>query len=145
MSDSEDHSEFEKMVKDIQKKITREEEALYSEKVLEEYRNPKNVGRMENPDAFAAVKGSCGDTMEFYLEIEGDVVKRIEFMTDGCGATVACGSKLTKMVKGKNIHEIGRIEEEDLIEALDGLPEENLHCAELSIKTLREALRMVED
>ncbi len=144
MSDSEDGSEFERMVEEIQKKITREEEALYSKKVLEEYRKPRNVGRMKDPDAFAVVKGSCGDTMEFYLKIENDKARRIEFMTDGCGATIACGSKLTKMAEGKTLHEIGRIKEEDLLKSLDGLPEENLHCVELSVKALREALRMYE-
>ncbi len=144
MSDSREDSEFEEMVREIQKRITREEEALYSKKVLEEYREPKNVGRMEDPDAFAVVKGSCGDTMEFYLRVEDDKVTRIEFMTDGCGATIACGSKLTKIAEGRTLDEIVGIEEEDLLRLLDGLPEENLHCAELSIKTLREAVRAYE-
>lgn len=142
MSEPRDVSEFEKLIQEIQKKITREEEALYSKEVLKEYRRPRNVGRMRFPDAFASVKGSCGDTMEFYLRIEGDRVKRIEFMTDGCGPTVACGSRLIQMAEGKTLDEIGRIEQEDLIESLGGLPEENLHCAELSINTLRKALSM---
>lgn len=145
MSDTEEESLFEGVVEEIRKKITQQEEALFSKKTLEEYREPKNVGRMDEPDAFAAVKGSCGDTMELYLRIEDDRARRIVFMTDGCGATIACGSKLTKMVEGRTLAEIGRIEEEDLIRALGGLPEENLHCAELTIKTLRKALSMYEE
>ncbi|MCK4442904.1 MAG: iron-sulfur cluster assembly scaffold protein [Thermoplasmata archaeon] len=144
MSDSQSDSGFERLIEEIQKKITREEEALYSKEVLEEYREPRNIGRMRSPDASAVVKGSCGDTMEIYLRIEDNRAKRIEFMTDGCGPSVACGSRLTKMAEGKTLHEIERIEEEDLIKSLDGLPEENLHCAELSIKTLREAVRAYE-
>ncbi len=145
MSDSEEDSEFERMVEGIRSKIAKEEEALYSKEVLKEYRRPRNVGRMKNPDAYAVVQGSCGDTMEFYLRIEDNRAKRIEFMTDGCGPTVACGSRLTRMAEGKTIYEIERIEEEDLIKSLEGLPEENLHCAELSVKTLRRALRMYEE
>lgn len=144
MSDSEGDSGFERLIEELQKKITREEEALYSKEVLEEYREPRNIGRMRSPDASAVVKGSCGDTMEFYLRIEDDRAKRIEFMTDGCGPTVACGSRLIKMAEGKTLHQIEAIEEEDLIKSLDGLPEENLHCAELSIKTLRKAVREYE-
>ena len=144
MSDTEEESGFERMVEEIRKKIAQQEEASFSKKTLEEYREPKNVGRMNEPDAFAVVEGPCGDTMELYLRIEDDRAGRIVFMTDGCGASIACGSRLTKMVEGRTLEEIGRIEEDDLIRALDGLPEENLHCAELSIKTLRKALSMYE-
>lgn len=144
MSKTEDNSGLERMIEEIQKKITREEEASYSKEVLEEYRRPRNVGRMKNADAHASIKGSCGDTMEFYLRIEGGRAKRIEFMTDGCGPTIACGSRLTQMAEGKTLEDIGRIDKEDLIRSLDGLPEENLHCAELSINALRGALSMYE-
>ncbi|MBU4221554.1 MAG: iron-sulfur cluster assembly scaffold protein, partial [Euryarchaeota archaeon] len=96
------------------------------------------------PDAFAILTGWCGDTMEIYLMVEHEIVADITFMTDGCGATIACGSMLTSMVKGKSLDEAEAITEDYLIAALEGLPEENLHCAHLAIITLRDALKMLK-
>ena len=80
--------DFEAMVEDIQGQIEAWEEAVYSTKVLQEYRGPKNVGRMMEPDAFGIITGPCGDTMEIYLEIIDRKVAEVLFMTDGCGATI---------------------------------------------------------
>jgi nitrogen fixation NifU-like protein len=82
---------------------------------------------MAQPDASAILTGWCGDTMEMYLMVEHEIVADITFMTDGCGATIACGSMLTSMVKGKPVDEVKAITEDDMIAALEGLPEENLH------------------
>ena len=79
--------------------------------------------------------------MEMYLKIQDEKVSEITFMTDGCGATIACGSMLTSMVKGKSIADTMGITKDDLINALDGLPKDNLHCAALAVGTLRKALR----
>lgn len=134
-------SDFDRSIDEIQAQIIEEEKATYSEKVIEEYNNPKNVGRMTDPDAFGIIHGPCGDTMEFYLRIMDKEVSDITFMTDGCGATIACGSMLTTMVKGKDIDEVEGISNDDLLSTLGGLPEENLHCTVLAVNTLQEAIK----
>jgi len=133
-------SAFDRMVEEIQRQIIEDERATYSQKVIEEYYNPKNLGRMNDSDAVGIVQGWCGDTMEIYLKMNGSRVEEAMFMTDGCGPTVACGSKLTTMVHGMSLDEARQIEQDDLVAALDGLPEESLHCAELAVGTLREAI-----
>lgn len=140
MSKERDNS-FEQVVENIQRDIEAEEEALFSKKVIKEYRAPKNVGRMTEPDAFGIVTGSCGDTMEIYLKIRDNRAADALFMTDGCGPSIACGSMLTKMVKEKDVWDIEKITNKDLVDALEGLPDENLHCAKLAVDTLKEALR----
>ena len=144
MTDSSKKSDFDKMVEKLQRDVNEQALMTFSEKVVEEYNNPKNIGKMAKPDAYAILKGWCGDTMEMYLKMEHEIVADISFMTDGCGATIACGSMLTSMVKGKSIDEAEAITEDDLIAALDGLPEEDLHCAYLAIITLENALKMLQ-
>ena len=131
--------EFDKFVNDLQAEIDAQEEAEFTMKVLEEYRNPSNVGIIENPDREAKYQGSCGDTMHFTLMIKDDIIRDMKFMTDGCGPTIACGSKLVKMVKNKKIDEALSLRPEDLMKALDGLPPDHEHCALLSIRTLNKA------
>jgi nitrogen fixation NifU-like protein len=133
--------EFDKFIQEIQEEINEEEEAIYSKKVIEEYNNPKNLGRMTDSDSFGKVKGTCGDTMEFYLKINNNRIGEITFMTDGCGTTVACGSILTTMVREKSLDDAMAITKDDLLKALDGLPDENLHCAALAVGTLRKAIK----
>jgi nitrogen fixation NifU-like protein len=128
------------MVEEIQRQIIEDERATYSQKVIEEYYNPKNLGRMSAPDAVGIVHGLCGDTMEIYLRMNSSRIEEATFMTDGCGPTVACGSKLTTMVRGMSLDQASEIAPENLIAALDGLPEESLHCAELAVSTLQEAI-----
>jgi nitrogen fixation NifU-like protein len=128
------------MVEEIQRRIIEDERATYSQKVIEEYYNPKNLGRMSAPDAVGIVHGLCGDTMEIYLRINSSRIEEATFMTDGCGPTVACGSKLTTMVRGMSLDQASEITPENLIAALDDLPEESLHCAELAVSTLQEAI-----
>ncbi len=140
MSQASKESAFDRMVEEIQRQIIEDERATYSQKVIEEYYNPKNLGRMSDPDAVGIVHGRCGDTMEIYLRINSSRIKEATFMTDGCGPTVACGSKLTTVVRGLSLDEARQIEQDDLVAALDGLPEESLHCAELAVNTLREAI-----
>jgi nitrogen fixation NifU-like protein len=140
VSQTSEESAFERMVEEIQRQIIEDEQATYSQKVIEEYYNPKNLGRMSDPDTVGIVHGWCGDTMEIYLKMNGSRVEEAMFMTDGCGPTVACGSKLTTMVHGMSLGEARQIEPADLVTALDGLPEESLHCAELAVKTLRGAI-----
>ena len=144
MNQTSRESAFDRMVEEIQRQIIEDERATYSQKVIEEYYNPKNLGRMNDPDAVGIVHGWCGDTMEIYLRMNNSRIEEATFMTDGCGPTVACGSKLTTVVRGMSLDEARQIEQAGLVAALDGLPEESLHCAELAVNTLREAINHYE-
>jgi len=128
------------MVEELQQQIIEQARAVYSDKVVEEFYNPRNLGRMPEPDARGIVHGWCGDTMEIYLRLNGKRIQEATFMTDGCGPSVACGSMLTRLMQGMSLEEVGQIKPEDLLAALDGLPEESVHCAELAVSTLQEAI-----
>ncbi len=117
----------------------------YSEKFKDEFLSPRNIGKMQNPDGHANITGICGDTIEMYLTIEDERISNIKFMTDGCGATIACASYVTRTVKGKSIEEALRIKPEDIDSYFEGLPEESKHCAKLAIGTLKAALNMYEN
>jgi len=132
--------DFEKLLEELQQKIEYEEEATYSKIVIQEYRNPSNFGIIKDPDAIGVVKGSCNDTMKITLRIEKGMVKDACFWTDGCGATIACGSMLTKTIKGKPIEEVINITSDQLTNILGGLPKEHLHCSKLAVDTLQKAI-----
>ncbi len=133
-------TDFDRFVKALQRQIIEEARAVYSDRVIKEFTNPKNVGRLAEPDAHATVRGWCGDTMEIYLRLDGEKIEEASFATDGCGPTVACGSVLTTMVKGMSLKKAEGIKPERLIDALGGLPEESVHCAELVVTTLQKAI-----
>jgi len=136
MTDPDPNEMLDKLTEQLQSRIDEEEAEVYSERTLEEARHPSNFGPMEHADATARRTGTCGDTMEMFVKVEADRLVGITFVTDGCGATLACGSMLTKMAKGLTVEEAMAITEDDLLERLDGLPEDNLHCAHLAIGTL---------
>jgi nitrogen fixation NifU-like protein len=140
MTHQDDTTDFDNLLTELQQEIDARERALYSPKVIAEARDPKHVGRMPQADVHGLVHGWCGDTMEIYLRLKGTQIVEATFMTDGCGPTVACGSMLTSLLQGKSLAEASAILPEDLIAALDGLPEESLHCAELAVQTLQNAL-----
>jgi len=116
----------------------------YSQKLKDELFDPKNIGKIENPDSHARITGACGDSIEMSLTIKDGRIRDIKFMTDGCGATIACTSYVTRTVKGKSIEEALRIIPEDVDKYFEGLPEESKHCAKLSIDTLKATLNMYE-
>ena len=95
--------DFDDFAKSLQDFVDEEEESLYSEKVRNEYRSPINLGTLKDPEGKARFTGPCGDTMEFYVAISNNSIEDIKFQTNGCGITVAAGSMLTRMVKGKKI------------------------------------------
>ena len=103
--------------------------------------NPRNLGDMENADGFAKVTGSCGDTMEIWLKVKNGAITDATFMTDGCGTSIASGSMITEIAKGKSISEGWKISKQDVLNALGGLPKESEHCALLAADTLNEAIR----
>lgn len=113
---------------------------VYSKKAIEHAMNPRNVGRIEDANGAARITGSCGDTMEMYLKAEDGEIVEAKFWTDGCGASIACGSITTELVKGKRIPKALKIDSKRLVEALDGLPESDIHCSVLASNTLHAAI-----
>ncbi len=113
----------------------------YSQKVMDHFMNPRNVGSIENPDGVGEVGNPrCGDIMRIYLKIENDVITDIKFQTFGCGAAVATSSMITEMVKGKNIEEALKISNQNVAEALGGLPPVKMHCSNLAAQALKAAI-----
>ncbi len=113
----------------------------YTETVTDHIMNPRNVGSIQDADGFAHFTGPCGDTMEIWLRVKNDVIQNATFWTDGCGTTIAAGSMVTELAKGKAITEALKITEQDILDALGGLPEESQHCALLAATTLKEAIK----
>lgn len=116
--------------------------ALYSEKVMDHFRNPRNVGRMENPDAVGEVgNAKCGDIMTIYLKIDGDVVTDVSFETFGCGSAIASSSMATELIKGKPIDQVLALTNAAVAEALDGLPPHKMHCSVLAEEAIKLAMK----
>jgi nitrogen fixation protein NifU and related proteins len=138
-------NDFNDMVKKLQRKIKTEEEQMYSPIVIKEYRNPTYFGMIESPDAFGHIIGPCGDSMKITLKINKGIIQKALFWTDGCGATLACGNMLMKMIVGKTINHAKTISDEQLLIALNGLPVKHRHCAELALTTLNESLNKLEE
>ena len=114
---------------------------MYTEKVMEHFRHPRNVGRIEEPSGMARVGDpSCGDSIELYIKVESDRIVDIKYMIYGCPASIATSSVTSEIVKGKTIDEALSITDDDVIRALGGLPENKGHCSLLSITALHYAL-----
>ena len=113
----------------------------YSEKVMEHFRNPRNVGEIKNPDGIGHVGNPvCGDIMEMYIKVENNVIVDTKFKTFGCGAAIATSSMVTELVKGKTIDEALKISNKAVIEALGGLPHIKMHCSVLAEEALKSAI-----
>lgn len=113
----------------------------YTEKVMDHFMNPRNVGTMENPDGYGKVGNpSCGDIMEIFLKIENDIITDVKFRTFGCASAIATSSVSTEMVLGKDIHEALAITNKVVAEALGGLPAKKMHCSVLAEEALKEAI-----
>ena len=114
---------------------------MYSEKVMDHFMNPRNVGEIENASGVGTVgNAKCGDIMKVYLQIEDDIIKDAKFKTFGCGAAVATSSMATELVIGKTIEEALKITNKSVAEALDGLPPVKMHCSLLAEESLHAAL-----
>ena len=115
--------------------------ALYSEKVMDHFMHPRNVGTIENADGVGEVgNAKCGDIMKIYLKIENDIIKDVKFETFGCGSAIASSSMATEMIKGKSIHEALELTNKAVAEALDGLPAHKMHCSVLAEEAIKKAL-----
>lgn len=135
-----ERSDFDNMIDEIQKELDDDAKRTFSKKVLDECSHPQNIGRMNDPDSVGIITGPCGDTMEFFLKVDRKKITEVQFTTDGCAPTIACGSMLTKMVKDKTLKDVSVITNQNLIDALDGLPDDNKHCAKLAVDTLNKAI-----
>ena len=112
----------------------------YSKTTIDHILHPRNTERLQQPDGFASCLGSCGEKMEIWIKVRGNIVEDASFWTDGCAATIACGSMSTELAKGKSVAQALAVKAQDIAGALVELPEGNLHCAELASNTLRAAL-----
>jgi nitrogen fixation NifU-like protein len=115
--------------------------ALYSEKVMDHFRNPRNVGVIEDADGVGEVGNpTCGDIMKIYLKIEGDLIADVKFETFGCGSAIASSSMATELIKGKPLSEVKQLTNKAVAEALDGLPAYKMHCSVLAEEAIQSAL-----
>ncbi len=130
-------SELDKVLEEIQRELW----ADYTETVIDHAQNPRNVGRIPNADGSASVTGPCGDTLDIWLKVSEGNIKEAKFWTDGCGTSIASGSMVTEMAKGKSVVGASRIRQQDVLDALGGLPEDSVHCALLAANTLNEAIK----
>jgi nitrogen fixation NifU-like protein len=114
----------------------------YSDKVMDHFMNPRNMGEIENPDGVGTVGNpSCGDVMRLFIKVEDGVIADARFKTFGCGAAIATSSMTTEMVKGKTVEDALKISNQAVAEALDGLPKVKMHCSVLAEDALRAALK----
>ena len=114
---------------------------MYSEKVMDHFSNPRNVGEIDNADGVGTVGNpACGDIMKLSIKIEGDVIKDVKFKTFGCGAAIATSSMVTELVKGKSLSEAEAISNTTVAEALDGLPPVKQYCSNLAADALHAAI-----
>ena len=114
---------------------------MYSEKVMDHFSNPRNVGEIENPDGVGTVGNpACGDIMKLSIKIEGDVIKDVKFKTFGCGAAIATSSMVTELVKGKHLDEAEEISNNTVADALGGLPPVKMHCSNLAADAVHAAI-----
>ncbi len=114
---------------------------MYSEKVMEAFQNPKNVGEIENPDGIGTVgNASCGDIMQISLRIVDDVIVDAKFKTFGCAAAIATSSTATEMVKGMTVDEALKVTNKKVIEVLGGLPSQKIHCSVLAEEAIKKAI-----
>ncbi len=115
--------------------------ALYSEKVMDHFRNPRNVGVIEDANGVGEVgNAKCGDIMKMYLKIEDDIIQDVKFETFGCGSAIASSSMATELIKGKPVSEAMQLTNKAVAEALDGLPDYKMHCSVLAEEAIQAAL-----
>ena len=119
---------------------------MYSEKVLDHFKNPRNVGELKDADAEGTVGNPvCGDMMTMYIKVDDDRIEDVKFKTFGCGAAIATSSMTTELAKGKTLDEALEIGRQDVADALDGLPPVKMHCSNLAADALHEAIKSYKE
>ena len=115
---------------------------LYSEKVMDHFQNPRNVGKMENADGVGEVgNAKCGDIMRMYIKVEDDRIADVSFITFGCGSAIATSSMATEMIKGQTLEDALTLSNQAVVEALDGLPANKVHCSVLAEQAVKAAIK----
>ncbi len=133
-------SDLDAFLKESQDLLVAEVREHYSEKVVDHWLHPRNPRVMQAPDGCASQEGVCGDDMEIFLRIAGDRIVEASFMTDGCLTSIVSGSMAVELASGRSVSEARAVSAQDILDGLDGLPEESEHCAELASETLRAAV-----
>ncbi len=133
--------EFDDSFKELEQSIIEDMKKFYSEKTIDHFLNPRNLGGITAPDGIGRITGPCGDTIEICLKVSDGKIMDASFWTDGCGCSIASGSMVTELAKKKSILEAQGITQQDVLDALGGLPEDDLHCALLAANTLKEAIK----
>ena len=136
-----DSSELDRLAESIMAVMEVEDSKIYSKEVIDEFRNPVNVGIISTPDGAGIADGLCNDTMEITLRVRDGTIIECLFFTDGCGASIACGSRLTRMAIGRSMGSALDIQPQELVDALGGLPDDHKHCASLAVIALKNAIR----
>jgi nitrogen fixation NifU-like protein len=131
---------FDNFVKDLQNKIFEQTRAEYGDVAFQRWLKPLYMGTMDNPDGYGRITGSCGDTIQMFLKFENGKVKSALFQTDGCGSSAVCGSFAAELALGKSPEEIFDISGESILKKLGNFPEEDKHCAFLSVEALQDAV-----
>ena len=116
--------------------------ALYSDKVMDHFRNPRNLGKLDDADGIGEVgNAKCGDIMRMYIKVDDGVISDVKFNTFGCGSAIATSSMATELIKGKPIEEALELSNQAVVEALDGLPAHKIHCSVLAEEAVRAAVK----
>ena len=132
--------EFDALINDLQEQSFKDAKEAFGEKGFERWRNPKFNGPLDKANGYGRVTGGCGDTMEIYLKFNDDKVESASYVTDGCGSSALCGSFTAELAQGRSPDELLEIEPNDILNTIGTFPEQDQHCATLSIETLQEAL-----
>ena len=126
---------------ELEKEIMEAMKKIYTETAIDHAMNPRNIGKIPNPDGFGSATSSCGETMEIQLKAKDSKITDVAFWTDGCSTTAACGSMATEIIKGQDVAQALAINQNDILEALGGLPETNHHCALLAANAVKAAIQ----
>jgi len=137
----EKESDLEIFARELQAEIMEKIRKQYSEVVIDHWQNPRNFRKIQNPDGYAKVTGPCGDTMEMFIKMRNEKISECGFQTDGCTSSIVCGSVATELVQNKPLTQaLGVIRADEILKILGGLPESDVHCAQLAAETMRRAL-----
>jgi len=133
---------FDLYVENLQKIILDEEIKEFNERIVKLYHDPKNWGKPTDDEITVSktYEGPCGDTMSFFLKIKNNIIEKANFITDGCGASVATGCQTTLLIENKSVDDAEKLKPEDVDAALNSLPDNHKHCTELAIRTLKRAI-----
>lgn len=132
---------FDDMFAELEQSVMDDMRKRYSEKTIDHFLNPRNLGEIPSPDGSARITDASGDTMEIRLRVKDGKILNASFWTDGCGCSIASGSMVTELAKGKTVTEAQKISQENVLNALGGLPEDDARCALLAANTLKQAIR----